>query len=124
MGQSLLLLISSIAVIFSPFILGGDHWVSATGMMPMPGMTPMPDVFDSEIWAAIDRVREKASRRTPTPPASRQHQAAASAHAAGADVLVAGSAVFGANRDAAATLEERVVAYRAAMAALRQAATA
>ncbi|MBM4358682.1 MAG: ribulose-phosphate 3-epimerase [Deltaproteobacteria bacterium] len=38
---------------------------------------------------------------------------------AGADVLVAGSAVFGANRRAEATLDERAVTYRAAMDAIR-----
>lgn len=47
----------------------------------------------------------------------------AEARDAGADVMVAGSAVFGANRSATATFDERVAAYRSALEALRVAVT-
>ena len=49
---------------------------------------------------------------------------AAAAHEAGADVLVAGSAVFGANQHGEeASFAQRVEAYRGAISAIRQAAT-
>ena len=49
-------------------------------------------------------------------------ETARAAREAGAEVLVAGSAVFGANRRAEATLDERVGTYRGAMDAIRAAA--
>ncbi len=47
---------------------------------------------------------------------------AGAARRAGANVLVAGSAVFGANKDREATLEQRVASYGAAIAKIRAAA--
>lgn len=49
-------------------------------------------------------------------------ETARAAREAGAEVLVAGSAVFGANRRAEASLDERVGTYRGAMDAIRAAA--
>jgi ribulose-phosphate 3-epimerase len=85
------------------------------------GQSFLPQVLPKLSW-----LREELARRglsaTLEIDGGITHETARAARDAGAEVMVAGSAVFGANKNRDASLHERVATYRAAMDALRAAA--
>jgi ribulose-phosphate 3-epimerase len=87
------------------------------------GQSFMPQVLPKLAW-----LRDECARRGLSPDlqidGGISPKTAAAARRAGANVMVAGSAVYGANKQSDATLEQRVQRYREAITAIRTAAEA
>jgi len=87
------------------------------------GQSFLPQVLPKLRWLR-DEVARRGLAVTLEIDGGITRETAGAARKAGAEVLVAGSAVFGANKRSEATLDERISLYRAAMDAIRGAADA